>query len=76
MNKIYILSIPLLSILLTSCGFLLSPVGEELIVDGAQELIKIEEELVHPSHSKEPEKIVSAETPKEPINEEITVEKK
>lgn len=60
MKNFSILSIPLICLVLTSCGFLLSPAGEELIVDGAEELIKIEEELVHPVHHKEPEKISEA----------------
>jgi hypothetical protein len=51
--------------LLSSCGFLLSPVGEELIVDGAEEVIKLEQELVKPAAPKEAPK----EAAKEPVKE-------
>ena len=49
MNKIFIVFSLVLVSLLSSCGFLLSPVGEELIVDAADEAVKTEHALVHPS---------------------------
>lgn len=69
MNKVLLLSSLLCTMLLSSCGFLLSPVGEELIVDGAQEVIKLEQELTHTktttTTTKEAEKEPLKETPKE-----------
>ena len=49
MNKIFIVFSLVLVSLLSSCGFLLSPVGEELIVDATDDAVKIEHSLVHPS---------------------------
>ena len=69
MNKVLLLSSILCTMLLSSCGFLLSPVGEELIVDGAEEVIKLEQELTHTTTTttttKEPAKEVTKESFKE-----------
>ena len=46
MNSYSLISYLLCVMILSSCGVLLSPVGEELIIDGAEEVIKIEKELV------------------------------
>jgi hypothetical protein len=73
MNKFLLLSSLLCTMLLSSCGFLLSPFGEELIVDGAQEVIKLEQELTHTktttTTTKETEKEPVKETSKESVKE-------
>lgn len=48
MKKLLILSSVTATMCLSSCGFLTSKVGEEIVVDAAQEVIKVEEEVVHP----------------------------
>lgn len=68
MNKILSFSSIVCVSLLSSCGFLMSPIGEELIMDGAQEVIKLEQQLTHttaPTIVKDPVK----ETSKEPTKE-------
>lgn len=61
MKYLILFNVALVS-LLCSCGFLLSPVGEELVVDAAEEAVKIEESLVKP---KVPVSNAAPATPKE-----------
>jgi len=67
MKKVLLISSFLCTMLLSSCGFLLSPVGEELIVDGAQEIEKIEKEIVASANTPTVEK--PKENDKEPVKE-------
>ena len=73
MKKVLLISSFLCTMILSSCGFLLSPVGEELIVDGAQEVMKIEKEVVASVNAAPVEK--SKESDKEPVKE-VTKEAK
>lgn len=75
MNKFLLFTSLFCITFLCSCGFLLSPIGEELIVDGAEEVIKIEKELTHPKTTNPPSKESDKEPvkaiPNEPIKETI-----
>ena len=48
MKKILVLSSVIGCVVLSSCGFLTSKVGEEIVVDCAQEVIKVEQEMTNP----------------------------
>lgn len=67
MKKVLLISSFLCTMILSSCGFLLSPVGEELVVDGAQEIMKIEKEIVDSTKAPVVEK--PKESEKEPVKE-------
>ncbi len=67
MKKVLLISSFLCTMLLSSCGFLLSPVGEELIADGAGEIVKIEKEIVAAANPPAVEK--PKESEKEPVKE-------
>ena len=67
MNKFLLISGLLCTTILSSCGFLLSPVGEELIVDGAEEVIKVEEELTNKTPPKTPVKDHKKEPAKQSV---------
>jgi hypothetical protein len=69
MKNFSLFSMSLFPIFLSSCGFLLSPVGEELVVDGAEEVIKIEQELTHKPTNTMTTKESIPQLTKEPIKQ-------